>query len=60
MSLHATITKNEVKFVCDSIIALSQNFQDWQKDYNYNDKSNEFKHKNELDFEDELIKNWFY
>ena len=59
MSIHPTLTNLEINYVCDSIISLAENFNDWKNLYVYDKKSNEFKHKNELDFEDKLISSWF-
>jgi selenocysteine lyase/cysteine desulfurase len=35
VSIHPTTTNEEIKFVCDSIIELSENFEEWRKDYNF-------------------------
>ncbi len=59
MSIHPTMTDAEIIFVCDSIISLSQNFKQWEKDYIYEENSNEFKHKNKSSFEDNLVNKWF-
>ena len=59
MSIHPTTTTSEIKFVCDSIKALASNHQDWEKDYVYNGKTNEFHHKNALHQEMEMVKSWF-
>jgi selenocysteine lyase/cysteine desulfurase len=59
MSIHPTTTNEEIQWVCDSIITLAKNHQDWAKDYNYNKESNEFIHKNAISFERELVEEWF-
>jgi selenocysteine lyase/cysteine desulfurase len=59
MSIHPTITDKEITFVCDSIVALAQNFTKWSKDYQYDDNSNEFKHINDNQIEDKIIADWF-
>jgi selenocysteine lyase/cysteine desulfurase len=59
MSIHPTITDKEITFVCDSIVALAQNFTEWSKDYQYDDNSNEFKHINDNQIEDKIIADWF-
>ncbi|MEZ4874775.1 MAG: aminotransferase class V-fold PLP-dependent enzyme [Flavobacteriaceae bacterium] len=33
LSIHPTTTNEEMKFVCDSLISLAQNAQEWKKDY---------------------------
>ena len=59
MSIHPTTTSEEIQYVCESIQALAQNHQDWSNDYTYNPKTNEFIHKNALNQEKEMVKNWF-
>ena len=59
MSIHPTITNDEITFVCDSILALAKNHTEWSKDYFYDEKSNEFKHKNDNKIEDAIVEQWF-
>jgi len=59
MSIHPTMTDDETIFVCDNIIALAKNHQEWSKDYKYDDNSNEFKHINDNHIEDVIIADWF-
>ncbi len=59
MSVHPTTTNEEIELVCNSIIALAENHQDWAKEYSYDKNSNEFIHKNAKPFEKELVDEWF-
>jgi selenocysteine lyase/cysteine desulfurase len=59
MSVHPTTTDEEVEFLCESIEKLAQNFEDWQKDYNYNSITNEFVHKTFHSAEEKLVTKWF-
>ncbi|WNM20392.1 aminotransferase class V-fold PLP-dependent enzyme [Flavobacterium capsici] len=59
MSIHPTTTNREIEYVCDSIIALAQNHEEWSKDYNYDAKSNNFYHKNDQLLEKNMVKDWF-
>ncbi|NOQ91741.1 MAG: aminotransferase class V-fold PLP-dependent enzyme [Flavobacteriaceae bacterium] len=59
MSIHPTTTNNEVTYICDSIIALAENFKTWEKDYQYNEVSNEFVYKGFKSKEKELVDKWF-
>ncbi|WP_052143760.1 aminotransferase class V-fold PLP-dependent enzyme [Wocania ichthyoenteri] len=59
MSIHPTMSNEEVNFICDAIEAVSQNFNAWGKDYEYNAIKNEFIHKRNHDIEKEIIKDWF-
>lgn len=47
MSIHPTTTNTEMAFVCDSIIALAKEHQQWNNDYDYDRNTNEFIHKNQ-------------
>jgi selenocysteine lyase/cysteine desulfurase len=59
MSIHPTTTSDEIQYVCQSIKSLAENHKIWENDYLYNGKTNEFNHKNALNSEKELVKNWF-
>jgi selenocysteine lyase/cysteine desulfurase len=59
MSIHPTTTTEEIIFVCQSINDLANHHQDWEIDYQYNNKTNEFIHKNATNPEKEMVANWF-
>ncbi len=59
MSIHPTTTTQEIAFVCQSINDLANHHQDWEDDYQYNNKTNEFKHNNATNPEKEMVANWF-
>ena len=59
MSIHPTTTNEEVNFICDSIKELAENFKDWEKEYDYNNKTNEFVYKNYNYREKDLVRSWF-
>ena len=59
MSIHPTTTSEEIQMICESIKALTQNHEEWAKDYEYNPTTNEFVHKKALHQEKEMVKNWF-
>jgi selenocysteine lyase/cysteine desulfurase len=59
MSIHPTMTNNEIEFICDSIKSVAENFKDWEKDYSYNVLKNEFVHKENADVTHEIIGDWF-
>ena len=54
-SIHPTTTNNEIKYVCDSIIALSENYKEWVREYCAID--GKYVHKDEID--SPLQDNWF-
>ena len=59
MSIHPTTTTEEIEFVCDAIIDLSNNFEIWSLDYDYNTVSNEFINKKATNLEVEMVEKWF-
>jgi selenocysteine lyase/cysteine desulfurase len=44
LSLHPTMTDDELLFITDAISQTVQNAVEWQKDYIYNSHTNEFSH----------------
>jgi hypothetical protein len=44
MSIHPTMTNEEVDYICDAIQKISENFKLWGEDYEYDDLKNEFIH----------------
>lgn len=59
MSIHPTTTNAEIKFVCESIIALAKHHKDWSQDYDYDKTRNEFHHKEHTSSSIETVKEWF-
>jgi selenocysteine lyase/cysteine desulfurase len=45
LSLHPTMTDEEVLFITDAIRQISINHRKWTEDYNYNQQTNEFRSK---------------
>ena len=59
MSLHPTMTDEELKFIMDALEETIANAVEWSSDYVYSSKTNEFYFKNELKVKDNFIQNWF-
>ncbi|MBL7559490.1 aminotransferase class V-fold PLP-dependent enzyme [Olleya sp. YSTF-M6] len=59
LSVHPTTTCNEVDYVCESLIALAENHEEWAKDYEYNKANNEFIHKSFIPKNDVRVSDWF-
>lgn len=59
LSLHPTMTNDELMYVMDAIRQVQKNHKKWEEDYNYNRNTNEFKHKNEPEDKTVLVKDWF-
>lgn len=58
MSLHPTMTNEELYIIIDALKQIVKNIDDWQKDYSYKPTTNEFYNKNEKSL-DSIINNWF-
>jgi selenocysteine lyase/cysteine desulfurase len=59
MSIHPVMSNEEVQYIADAIKALAENHQEWAKDYDYNPRTNEFHHRNEIGTETGLVADWF-
>jgi selenocysteine lyase/cysteine desulfurase len=59
LSLHPTMTDKELDIVIKAVEDIAKNHQDWAKDYLYNKKTNEFRHKNEPEDKTERVVDWF-
>jgi selenocysteine lyase/cysteine desulfurase len=59
LSLHPTMTNDELYFITDAIRQVRKYHSVWGKDYTYNNKTNEFRHFNEPADKTELINSWF-
>ena len=59
MSLHPTMTNEEINFIIDAIKSLIQNHEKWGKDYYYNSSVNEFYHNTMNGTEDRKVSEWF-
>ena len=59
LSIHPTITTEELNFICKSLHTLSLHIQDWSKDYQYDAMKNDYFHKTVAPIEQQLVKEWF-
>ncbi|MEX6625705.1 aminotransferase class V-fold PLP-dependent enzyme [Tenacibaculum salmonis] len=59
LSIHPTITDDEVQFICNSLITLTKNIEEWSKDYQYNIIKNDYTHISAQPIEKLLIADWF-
>lgn len=59
LSLHPTMTNEELLFIIDAIKQVSVHHPEWKKDYLYNKHTNEFININEWHQKDDLVKSWF-
>jgi len=59
MSIHPTMTNEELKTIIDGIAQIINDIDDWSKDYIYDKTKNEYFHKNSDSKELNKIKSWF-
>ncbi|CAM1333182.1 aminotransferase class V-fold PLP-dependent enzyme [Tenacibaculum aestuariivivum] len=59
LSIHPTITDNEVEFICTSLKTLTHNIEKWSKDYQYDIIKNDYTHISAEPIEKILIADWF-
>jgi selenocysteine lyase/cysteine desulfurase len=57
-SFHPLMTDDEILYITKSIKQLSENYDEWAEDYLYNNVTNNFHHKNELEIERKLVESW--
>ncbi len=59
LSIHPTITNEEVEYICNSLNTLADNIADWSKDYKYDMIKNDYIHTSVKPIEKELVSDWF-
>jgi len=59
LSLHPTMTDQELDTVIEALHAISSHHQEWQKEYVYNRHTNEFRHMSEPEDRTSEISGWF-
>ena len=59
LSIHPTITNQELDFICDAIRELHENIEEWATDYEYDPVKNDYVHKSVESIEKRLVKEWF-
>ncbi|MCB0617649.1 MAG: aminotransferase class V-fold PLP-dependent enzyme [Saprospiraceae bacterium] len=58
LSLHPTMTNDELALICQAIREVAENGREWEQDYEYSCQTNEYYHRsNELQEED--LQAWF-
>ncbi len=59
LSIHPTMTDEEVRYLCMAIKQVVENWRQWKSDYTYDLKTNEFVHRSGLQMEQQLVDRWF-
>ncbi|MDZ7636007.1 MAG: hypothetical protein U5L72_16860 [Bacteroidales bacterium] len=59
LSLHPTMTGEELETVIRALREIKENASEWSADYSYNRRTNEFRHKDDAGEGLEKVKSWF-
>ena len=59
LSLHPTLSNEELLFICNAIESVILNIEEWQESYQYNSSTNEFENSIAEETIDEDVKKWF-
>ncbi len=59
LSVHPTLTNEEIYFITDAVRQIVENIKTWEKDYIYSSAKNEFYHVFMDGKDTEIIKEWF-
>jgi len=59
ISLHPTMTNDELYLFVDALHQIVQHIDAWKKDYLYNKHTNEFRHKDEPEDKTVIVQDWF-
>ncbi|MFK5878432.1 MAG: aminotransferase class V-fold PLP-dependent enzyme [Flavobacteriaceae bacterium] len=59
MSIHPTMTTQEIEFICKAIREVAENHKEWSKDYKFDAITNEFIFVKPQSFEIDLAQHWF-
>jgi hypothetical protein len=59
LSLHPTMTDNELLYITDAIRQTAKNALEWKKDYCYDRHTNEFSHCSSLQMKNSDYSDWF-
>lgn len=59
VSLHPTMTNEELNTITDAVKQVAKNHKEWEKDYRYDKHTNEFYHFAETGEKDKLVEGWF-
>jgi selenocysteine lyase/cysteine desulfurase len=59
MSVHPTMTNDEIYYITGAIKQIAANIDEWKKDYTYSSGNNEFYHISKNGKEEDEIRTWF-
>jgi hypothetical protein len=59
MSVHPTMTNEEVIFIIDAIEQVALRYSEWKEDYKYDEQTNEYEYSSFEDTSGDLVQKWF-
>jgi selenocysteine lyase/cysteine desulfurase len=59
VSIHPTMTDEDIEFIMDAIVSTASNFREWMTDYYYDKSSNEYVIKEGTPKEQHCVEDWF-
>lgn len=59
LSIHPTMTNEEILYIADALESLAENHLAWSADYVYDLHKNEFYHQSNPTLEADLVRDWF-
>jgi len=59
VSLHPTMTDEELKYIIDAVRQIALHYKEWEQDYTYDQRTNEFYHKTFQPQHETRLKEWF-
>jgi selenocysteine lyase/cysteine desulfurase len=59
LSLHPTMTDDELAYIMNALAEIQKNHNNWEKDYIYNTRKNEFRHYKAPEDYTDFVKDWF-
>jgi selenocysteine lyase/cysteine desulfurase len=59
LSLHPTMTDEEMELLLRAVKEISENARQWEKDYIYNSRANEYIHKDDTGGSKRIVHSWF-
>jgi len=59
LSIHPTMTNEEIVYIAEALESLAQNHKEWGADYVYDLRKNEFYHQSNPTLETDLVNEWF-
>jgi len=59
LSVHPTMTDEEARFLVRAVAAVAEHHREWESDYRYDPRTNEFLHRTEDDTIQRRVRGWF-